>query len=393
MQASSTAKANIKVILGLTLVHLTGDFYSSFVTPLLPVLQENLSLTLTEIGFLAGISRLLAFIVQPSVGYLADQYKTRLFVVGGPLVAAIFIPLLGVATGFWTVMFFIAVGSIGSSMFHPPAAGMIPAHAGRNMGLSMSIFNLGGVIAFAIGPLFVTWYVSRFGLPALPFSAAIGVALTGVLWVILPVPEGEGMKRLGFWGSIKDALGPVWKTISLIWLLIVLRTFVSQSFMTFLPIMFAAQGYSLVTIGGIYATYITAAAISGLIAGHLADRIGYKPIFYVTYALATPSLYFFLNAGGQWIYAGAFTAGFITLATMSIAVAMAQELAPRAGSLVASLMMGLAFGTGGFLTPLTGWLADLFSIQLVLGIILWVPLLATALVYRLPGRAEMTRRA
>ena len=67
-----TGNADVKVIIALTLVHFIGDFYSSFINPLLPVFLEKFALTLTEVGLLAGLSRFLAFIVQPTVGYLAD---------------------------------------------------------------------------------------------------------------------------------------------------------------------------------------------------------------------------------------------------------------------------------------------------------------------------------
>ena len=71
-------RTNIKVIFGLTLVHFIGDFYCAFVSPLLPVFVERFSLTLAQVGLITGISRLLAFVVQPSVGYLADHYQTTI---------------------------------------------------------------------------------------------------------------------------------------------------------------------------------------------------------------------------------------------------------------------------------------------------------------------------
>ena len=95
-----TGNTDIKVITGLTLVHFIGDFYSSFVIPLLPAFVEKLAISLTQIGFLAGLSRFLAFIVQPSVGYLADYYRTRLFILGGPFLAIVFVSLVGVAPSY-----------------------------------------------------------------------------------------------------------------------------------------------------------------------------------------------------------------------------------------------------------------------------------------------------
>ncbi len=132
--------------------------------------------------------------------------------------------------------------------------------------------------------------------------------------------------------------------------------------------------------------FTVAGAISGLLAGHLSDRIGYKPIFFATYSLSTPSLYLLIFLPGNWVYFSAFLTGFFILATLPLGVAMAQELAPRGKSMVSSLMMGLAFGTGGMMTPLTGKLADIFSIRSVLAFLAIIPLLTTGLIALLPEK-------
>ncbi len=377
---------NYRVILALVLVHFTGDFFVSFVTPLLPVIKSNLALNLTQVGLIAAVMRLLAFVTQPAAGYLADRYRTRFFVLGGPLLAVLFVPLLGLADTFWMVLACVALGSAGSAMLHPPAAGMIPAYAGRRPGFSMSLFTLGGTVAFGLGPLTVTWWVSRGGLDSLPYTGLIGAALMVVLFLTVPTPEGEGLRRLGFWGSIKDALGHVWRPLTLIWVLVVLRTFVSQSFLTFGLILFREEGRSLIALGVISACYTVAGAASGLVAGYLADKIGSKPIFYASYALTPPALYLLLISPGDLIFAGAALAGSLILATFPLGVAMGQQLAPKGTSMVSSLMMGLAFGVGGMLTPLTGHLADLYSIRTVLNVVIWIPLLCLPLIHLLPGK-------
>ena len=379
-------KTNTKVIFALTLVHFTGDFYSSFLTPLLPVLVDNFSLSLTQVGLLTGINRLMAFIVQPSVGYLADHYRSRGFILGGPLLAILFIPLIGVAPGFWALLLFVSVGSIGSSMFHPVCAGMVSTYAGRHFGFSMSLFNMGGTLSFALGPLFIAAFVRSFGLQATPWTMVLGLIIMVVLWRIVPMPVGEGLGNLGFIGSLKEALGQAWKPILLIWSIMVLRSYVGQSFLTFFPIMYAKQGFSLISVGAMVALFTLAGAISGLLSGHLSDRIGYKPVFLTAHALATPGLYLLLFLPGNWVFFTAFLSGFLVLATLPLGVAMAQELAPKGKSMVSSLMMGLAFGTGGMMAPLTGRLADAFSIQAVLAVLALIPLLTTGLIMLLPGR-------
>ena len=56
---------DVKVIFALTLIHFAGDFYVSFVNPLLPVFVEKFALSFTQVGLIAGMMRMLAFIVQP----------------------------------------------------------------------------------------------------------------------------------------------------------------------------------------------------------------------------------------------------------------------------------------------------------------------------------------
>ena len=379
-----SAHADIKVIFGLSLIHFIGDFYFSFVSPLLPVFVEKYALSLTQVGFMVGMMRILAFIVQPGVGYFADRYRSRIFILGGPLLSIVFIALVGWARSFWDLLLFIALASIGSSMFHPSVTGMVAGYAGRRFGLSMSIVNIGGTIAFGLGPLFISYIVGRWGLEVSPWTALPGLAVMAVLFKIIPVPQGEGLRSEGFVQALRKAFGEVWKAVLLIWVVMVLRSFVTQSFLAFSPIYFAGEGYPLVSIGLIVSLFSVAGAVSGLIAGHLSDRIGYKPIFYVSFLLSAPALLMMLFAPGFWTYVGASLSGFFLFACIPLGLVMAQKLAPQGKSMVSSLMMGLAMGIGGMMTPLVGSLADLFSIRAVLAVVALMSVLCLGFVRYFP---------
>ena len=373
-------EANVKIILALTLIHFIGDFYNSFIIPLLPLFIDKFSLTLAQAGLITGLSRFLAFVVQPPVGYLADRHPSRFFALGGPLLVIVFIPLTGITSYFWMLVLFVCLGSVGSSMYHPTAAGMVEPYAGRHFGLALSIFGTGGTLSFAIGPLFISWLVGRYGLSATPFSMILGLAVLAFLCITVPVPQASTIKSRGFIDSFKEIFGPVWLPIVLIWLVMTLRAFVGQSFMTFLPVMVARQGYSLVSIGALVSLFTVAGAPSGLLAGHLSDRIGFKPVFMSALLLATPNMIAALYLPGNWIFLFSFLAGFFILAPLPLGVALAQRLAPRGKSMASSLMMGLAVGMGGLLTPLTGKLADIFTIRPVLAAIAIIPLLTVVLI-------------
>ena len=384
---SSHGRASLKIVLALTLVHFTGDFYSSFTTPLFPAFMAKLNLSLTQVGLIAGINRFLSFIVQPVAGYMADRHQGRGIILGGLLLVVVFIPLSGMAGGYLSLLGCIALGSVGSSMFHPSVAGMIPLYSGTRKGFAMSIFNTGGTLAFAVGPFLITAIVNRHGLSAMPATMAVGLVAMGYLWLTVPVPKSEGMASSGFMGTLKRQFGTVWKSIFFIWVVMVLRSLVSQSFMTFMPVLLVSRGYSLVSGGFMISLFTLAGTASGLLSGFLADRIGAKPIFFTAHLLMTPALLLLLNLSGSAIYAGFIVAGFFSLATLPLGVTLAQELAPGGRSMVSSLMMGLAYGLGGTMAPVVGHFADLYSVETVLKVIAFVPLLTVPLISMFPKQA------
>jgi FSR family fosmidomycin resistance protein-like MFS transporter len=341
---------------------------------------------LTQVGLIAGMMRMLAFVVQPGVGYFADRYRSRIFILGGPLLPIVFIALVGWAPSFPVLLLFVALGSIGAAMFHPSIAGMIANYAGRHLGLCLSIFNMGGTLAFGLGPLFIAYIVGRWGLEAALWTAIPGLAVMVLLFKVVPAPLGEGLRGEGFLHAVRAAVGEMWKSVVLIWVVMVLRAFVTQSFLAFIPVLYAREGHTLISIGFVLSIFTVAGTVSGVLAGHLSDRIGYKPIYYVSFILATPCLLLMLFLNGIWVYVSSTLAGFFMFATLPLGLVMAQKLAPRGKSMVSSLMMGLAVGTGGMMTPFVGSLADLFSIRTVLYGLAFIPFASIVIVYFFPEK-------
>ena len=375
---------NYRIIFVLTLIHFTGDFYSSFFTPLLPAFVDKLGLTLAQVGLITGMVRFLSFIIQPVTGYLADRHETRSFVFAGLFFAFFFIPFSGIAPNFWVLLIVLCLGSIGSSMFHPSTTGMVPLYSGNRTGFSLSIFNTGGTLAFAAGPVFITWYVTRFGLEKMPYTVVIGAIAFYFCIKYLPLPISENLSHLGFIGSIKETLGKVYKSILLIWLVMVLRAVTGQTFMTFMPIYLTGRGHDLVSVGFIFSIFIMAGTFSGLLAGFLADRIEAKKIFFVSHALMAPALLLYLYLPGRFVYIGSFLAGFAVLASLPLGVVMAQKLAPKSRSMVSSLMMGFAYGLGGAMSPFVGKLADIYGLENVLFYSAFIPIVTLVLILRFP---------
>jgi FSR family fosmidomycin resistance protein-like MFS transporter len=382
--ADSSSRTNWKILIALSLVHFCGDFYSSFISPLFPVFMDKMGLSLAQVGLIAGISRFLMFIVQPMSGYWADRQPSRSFILIGLLMPILFIPLAGMTSGFYGLLFCIVIGSTGSSLFHPPIAGMVPLFAGRKLGLTMSIYNTAGTLAFGIGPIFITWYVDRLGLRAMPASMAIGLLIWIYFYWVIPKPQGDGMARYGFLESLRQTLGNVWQPILLIWIVMVMRALVGQSLRTFMPVLWVQKGHTLVSAGVLFSIFTISGTVAGILCGHLSDRMGYKRLLWIIHGLMTPLLLVFLLAPGKWIYPATILAGAFNMAALPLGVVMAQKIAPKGRSMVASLMMGLAFGTGGIIAPLVGKLGDIFTIQSVLLVLVCVPVLSLIPIYFIP---------
>ncbi|MBW2432356.1 MAG: MFS transporter [Deltaproteobacteria bacterium] len=386
----STSRAYWKILIPLSLVHFSGDFYSSFISPLFPVFIDKIGLSLAQVGFLAGISRFLMFIVQPMSGYWADRRPSRSFILIGLLMPILFIPLAGMATSFYGLLFCIVIGSTGSSLFHPPVTGMVPQYAGRNLGLAMSIYNTSGTLAFGVGPIFITWYVAQFGLRAMPMTMVIGLSIWIYFYWAIPRPKGDEMAQYGFLETLRQTLGNVWQPILLIWIVMVMRALVGQSLLTFMPVLWVQKGHTIVSAGVLFSIFTISGTVAGILCGHLSDRMGYKRLLWITHGLMTPFLLMFLLIPGKWIYPATILAGGFNMATLPLGVVMAQKIAPKGRSMVASLMMGLAFGTGGILSPIVGKLADIFTIQNVLIVLVCVPVFSLIPIYFIPEVGKQT---
>jgi len=381
---TDAAQINKKAIFALFLIHFIGDFFQSFIRPMLPVLADKFSLNLTQVGMITGIATFMAFLIQPIFGYLADRYRTRLILLIGSFVGAICIPLVGIAPYFGVVLLLIGMGSISSAIYHPTAAGMVSDYAGRRTGLSMSIFGLGGTLAFALGPVVFAGYITLWGLHRLPYLTLLGLSVFVLLFVLIPASDGASLTQRDFMGSLRESIGEVWKPVVTIWAIAFSRAFVEQTLLTFMPVLTSSEGHSLVSVGSILSLFTVGGSISAIVSGHLVDRIGYKPVYLFSFALSSPCMLLFVHGSGWKMYPMAFLCGFLLLATLFPALALAQKIAPKGRSLVSSIVMGLALGTAGILMPFAGMMADTFGIRTVLSYLAFIPLAALFLIRYLP---------
>ena len=154
--------------------------------------------------------------------------------------------------------------------------------------------------------------------------------------------------------------------------------------MTFMPVLWVQKGHTIVSAGVLFSIFTISGTVSGILCGHLSDRMGYKRLLWITHGLMTPFLLVFLLVPGKWIYPATILAGGFNMASIPIGVVMAQKIAPKGRSMVSSIVIGLALGIAGLLMPLAGRMADAFGIRSTLSCIAFIPLAVLLLIRFLP---------
>lgn len=369
-------------IFSLSAAHFFNDGYSNFLGPLLPLLVTKLSLTIAQAGWLGAVSTISTSFTQPFYGYFSDRYRKVSFAVLGPLITAVFMSCIGLAPNFLVLATLLAFAGVGVASFHPQSAALVASVSSDRRGLGMSIFVSSGTFGFAVSPVFVTYAVTLLGLHRSYLIMIPGIMAVIILYFLIPkvtVSQPDPLEM-----SLRDSLGPVWRQLLILYLLVVIRSAVQMSFLMFLPLYFSQQGNDLIFGGKMAALFMFFGALGGLVGGPVSDRVGGRKIIIFSMFLATPTLAAFLLSEGSiaafWLASG----GFFLLCTLPVNVVMAQQLLPHRASMVSALMMGFAWGLAGMLVPVVGSLADQMGLGKALLAVITLPIIGFFLSLFLP---------
>lgn len=339
----------------LALAHFTIDSYSSFFSPLLPLLVQKLDLNLTLVGALVALSSVTSSFAQPLFGWLSDRLHRPWFVVLGPLVAAVFLSAIGIAPTFGALVALLMLGGLGVAAFHPQAA-VLAGETSARRGLAMSFFITGGTLGFALGPLFAVAVVGAFGLErtwvALLPGLAIGAILIAMFGRLHPHARERGPRP-----ALRE-LRPVLRPLVLLYLVVVCRSAVSFGFMTFLPLRLHDHHFPVAVGGAVLTAYLGLGALGGFFGGWLADRWGGRRVVVRSFVGAIPLFFAFLVLPDVPGIVCLVIGSFILQGSLPVNVVLGQELSPRHSSTISSLLMGAAWGVGALLIGPIGALAD-----------------------------------
>jgi MFS transporter, FSR family, fosmidomycin resistance protein len=362
--------------------HFLNDCYGSFFAPILPLLIDKLSLSLTMASGLASIGSITSAIFQPLYGIASDRVHGRLFIVIGPLLSTVCMSLIGVAPNAALVGALLLLAGIGSAAFHPQAVAAAGTLSGERRAFGISVFTFGGSVGFALGPLAIIGAVHLWGLERSYYSMIPGLLSVLLLGLYLKIPSDAAHR--GRVLSLAAAFKGVQKSMALLFSIAVIREVARIAVVTFLPIFLAMQGRSLAAGGITLALFSMAGALGGMVGGSLADAWGRRTVILASGLLCVPLLHgMFRTDGLTSLLLLVLAAGTLSGAN-SVIIALAQELVPLRAGTASSLVMGLGWGVAGVLLIGFGTLAETIGVSRALDIAATLPLLAAGLTLALP---------
>jgi FSR family fosmidomycin resistance protein-like MFS transporter len=347
-------------VLILSLCHFVHDVYSSFLSPLLPLLIEKLSMSLTRAGFLSTVMQIPA-LLNPLIGVCADRISVRWFIILAPALTAVPMSLIGVAPNYGVLLLLLFVTGISVSLFHVPSPVMIAKLSGTRKGRGMSFYMTGGELARTVGPLVAVGAVSLMGLSGFYPIMVFGLVMSlWLFWRFKNIPiHGSSRKPMTVRGTWKE-LYPVLMPLTAI---LIARGCMHAAITTFLPTFIRMKTGDL-WLAGISLTLVEGAGVAGvLVAGSLSDVIGRHRTLLISLISAPFLLLAFVWLEG-WLRFGALTlAGFTLLSTTPVMLALVQEHGVASPAAANGLFMMVSFIARSAIAVIVGFLGDLIGLE------------------------------
>ena len=387
-------KAALSVLLMVSLGHLLNDLFQAVIPAIYPMIKESLGLSFMQIGAITLTNQITSSLLQPMVGYFSDKYPRPYGLVVGMCFTLTGLLLLSVAESFPLVLFSVAFVGVGSSVLHPESSKVARLASGGAKGMAQSIFQIGGNVGRAIGPVAVALIVIPHGQGSIRWFALLAVV---AIWLLAKI--GSWYKnQLALYGRSKSKYDienvsrlSRHQIIAALLVLLVLMfskdfyTANLQSYLTFY--MIDKFGLSVTASQYVLFAYLVSTAIGLLIGGEVGDRYGRKYVIWVSILGSSPFALLLPYCNLTWTIILVILVGMVMSSAMSAILVYATELLPGNVGMISGAFFGLAFGLGGIGSALFGWLADYSSIQYVFQLTAFLPLLGIV-TYFLPNIKE-----
>jgi MFS transporter, FSR family, fosmidomycin resistance protein len=380
--AVSPQAATMPILLSLSFCHLLNDLIQSLIPALYPLLKAEFDLDFAQIGLITLAFQLTASLLQPTVGFYTDKRPQPYSLALGMGSTLMGLLLLSVANSYTVVLIAAALIGTGSAIFHPEASRVARMASGGRYGTAQALFQVGGNAGQAIGPLLAAFIVLPYGQGAIAWvsmAALIAMAFLTRIGMWYGANLRPSKKVTSSNAESQDSGLPRSRVLFLITILMVLlfskNVYTSSltSFFTFylierfdLPVK-AAQIQLFI--------FMAAIAVGTLIGGTLTDRIGRRPMIWISILGVLPFTMALPYADLFWTGVLIIIIGLITASAFPAVLVYAHEVMPGRVGLVSGMFFGFAFGLGGLGAAIMGGLADVYGIAVVYKICSFLPIL------------------
>jgi FSR family fosmidomycin resistance protein-like MFS transporter len=402
--SASSASANsttFAVILSLSFCHLLNDMMQSLVPALYPILKDNYALSFGQVGLITLAFQCTASMLQPLVGLYTDRKPQPYSLMVGMGFTLVGLLLMSRADSYPMILIAAALIGMGSSVFHPEASRVARMASGGRYGLAQSLFQVGGNMGSAAGPLLAAFIVVPHGQHSIVwFSAAALVAMLVLFqvggWYARRRAAQKPAMRKAASAAAAPALsrGRVAFAVAILVALLFSKNVYSASLGSYFTLYLMAKFGIDVATAQLYLFAFLVGIVGGTIAGGaVGDKVGRIPVMWFSILGALPFALMLPYANLFWTGVLAVAVAMIMASAFSAILVYAQELMPGRVGLVAGMFFGFSFGLGGLGAAALGELADLTSIETVYKVTPFLLLLGilTAFLPRQPGEPKNLR--
>lgn len=375
---SIASKTTLSIIVAVSVCHLINDTMQSLLSAIYPILKESYGLDYVQIGLLTLTFQCTASLLQPAIGMYTDKRPLPFSLPVGMASSLIGLLILGFAQSYWLLLVGSAFVGLGSAIFHPESSRVARLASGGRHGLAQSLFQVGGNVGSAIGPLLAAFIVLPRGQSSVAWFAA--GSLVGI-FILTRVGMWYAAHRKANAGKapVSTALLFDKRTTAIALTVLTVLTLTKNAYMAGLSSYYTFFLIDKFQVGVqdaqlLLFVYLGASAVGVFLGGPIGDRFGAKFVIWFSILGVLPFTLALPYADLTWTVILTVLIGLIFSSAFSAIVVFAQELLPGRVGMIAGIFFGFAFGAGGIAAAALGALADVTGIQYVFWLCSFMPL-------------------
>ena len=388
----------LAILVAISVSHLLNDTIQSLLPAIYPVLKNSFALSFAQVGLITFVFQVTASLLQPLVGTYTDRRPMPYSLTIGMGASLGGLLLLSVASSYPVLLLAAALVGIGSSVFHPESSRVARMASGGRYGFAQSVFQVGGNIGSALGPLLAASIVVPAGQKSIAWFSIVALLGMVVLWNV-----GGWYKRHHNATAQRPRIvraGPALSRARIACALVVLVALVFSKFFYMASIssyytfyLIEKFGVSVQTAQVLLFVFLASVAAGTLVGGPIGDRIGRKYVIWTSILGILPFTLILPHVGLAATVVLTIIIGFGLASAFPAIIVFAQELLPGKIGMVSGIFFGLAFGMGGLGAAALGALADHTSIVFVYQVTAFLPLIGLLTIF-LPNieREKRSRR-